>query len=110
MSEAKTDDSRSVAPRPKILIFDEAASALDNKTQKQISEAYEGLACTRTVIAHRLSTIRNCERILILDKGNVIEDGSYDELIEKGGSFAEPVDRQRLEKQQFMCGFMAQMP
>ena len=61
--------ARAVAPKPSILIFDEATSALDNKTQKQVSGALDKLNCTRIVIAHRLSTIRNCDRILVMDKG-----------------------------------------
>ena len=89
--------ARAVAPKPDILILDEATSALDNKTQKQVSEALDSMGCTRIVIAHRLSTIRQCDRILVLDKGNVIEDGTYDELIEKRGFFAELVERQRLD-------------
>lgn len=89
--------ARAVAPKPKILIFDEATSALDNKTQKQVSEALDQLKCTRIVIAHRLSTIKNCDRILVLDKGHILEDGTYDELIEKNGFFAELVARQRLD-------------
>ncbi|MBQ1537291.1 MAG: NHLP bacteriocin export ABC transporter permease/ATPase subunit [Ruminococcus sp.] len=89
--------ARAVAPKPKILMFDEATSALDNKTQKQVSEALDGMGCTRIVIAHRLSTIRHCDRILVLDGGSVIEEGSYDELIAKNGYFAELVERQRLD-------------
>lgn len=89
--------ARAIAPKPKILMFDEATSALDNKTQKQISEALDQLKCTRIVIAHRLSTIRNCNRILLLDKGHILEDGTYDELIAKGGAFAELVARQWLD-------------
>ena len=89
--------ARAVAPKPKILIFDEATSALDNKTQKQVSDALDQLKCTRIVIAHRLSTIKNCDRILVLDKGQILEDGTYDELIEKNGFFAELVERQRLD-------------
>ena len=89
--------ARAVAPKPKILIFDEATSALDNKTQKQVSDALDKLKCTRIVIAHRLSTIRNCDRILVLDKGHILEDGTYDELIAKNGFFAELVARQRLD-------------
>ncbi|MDO4982333.1 MAG: ATP-binding cassette domain-containing protein [Eubacteriales bacterium] len=90
--------ARAVAPKPKILIFDEATSALDNVTQKKVSEALDGLKCTRIVIAHRLSTIRQCDRILVLDKGKIIEDGTYDELIAKGGFFAELIERQRVDK------------
>lgn len=89
--------ARAIAPKPKILIFDEATSALDNLTQKQISQALDSLKCTRIVVAHRLSTIKNCDRILVLDKGSVVEDGTYDELIAKGGFFAELVNRQRLD-------------
>ena len=90
--------ARAIAPKPKILMFDEATSALDNKTQRQVSEALDSMGCTRIVIAHRLSTIRHCDRILVLDKGNVIEDGTYDELITNGGFFAELVERQRLDE------------
>ena len=89
--------ARAVAPKPKILMFDEATSALDNRTQKQVSDALEGLRCTRIVIAHRLSTIRSCDRILVLDKGRIMEDGTYEELIAKNGFFAELVERQRLD-------------
>ena len=89
--------ARAVAPKPRILMFDEATSALDNKTQKQVSDALDQLKCTRIVIAHRLSTIRNCDRILVLDKGHILEDGTYDELIAKNGYFAELVERQRLD-------------
>ena len=89
--------ARAVAPRPRILMFDEATSALDNRTQKQVSDALDKLKCTRIVIAHRLSTIRNCDRILVLDKGHIMEDGTYDELIAKNGFFAQLVARQRLD-------------
>ena len=89
--------ARAIAPKPRILMFDEATSALDNITQKTVSESLEKLKCTRIVIAHRLSTIRQCDRIIVLDKGHIIEDGSYDELIEKNGFFAELVERQRVD-------------
>lgn len=90
--------ARAVAPKPKILIFDEATSALDNKTQKQVSEALDNMGCTRIIIAHRLSTIRHCDRIIVLKDGRISEDGTYDELIARGGYFAELVERQRLDK------------
>ena len=89
--------ARAVAPKPRILMFDEATSALDNITQKQVSDALDRMKCTRIVIAHRLSTIRHCDRIIVLDKGKIVEDGSYDELIENNGFFSELVARQRLD-------------
>lgn len=89
--------ARAVAPKPRILMFDEATSALDNLTQKQVSDALDRMKCTRIVIAHRLSTIRHCDRIIVLDRGKIVEDGSYEELIEKDGFFAELVARQRLD-------------
>lgn len=89
--------ARAIAPKPKILIFDEATSALDNITQKKVSESLNSLKCTRIVIAHRLSTIRQCDRIIVLDGGRIIEDGTYDELIDKNGFFAELVERQRID-------------
>ena len=78
-------------------MFDEATSALDNITQKIVSDSLEKLKCTRIVIAHRLSTIKQCDRIIVLDQGHIIEDGSYEELMAKKGFFAELVERQRLE-------------
>ena len=89
--------ARAIAPKPKILMFDEATSALDNITQKIVSESLDKLKCTRVVIAHRLSTIKQCDRIIYLEKGKIVEDGTYDELIEKDGKFAELVARQRLD-------------
>jgi len=89
--------ARAIAPRPKVLMFDEATSALDNITQKTVSDSLEKLKCTRIVIAHRLSTIRACDRIIYLEKGKIVEDGTYDELIALGGRFAELVERQRLD-------------
>ena len=89
--------ARAVAPKPRIIMFDEATSALDNITQKRVSESLDRLKCTRIVIAHRLSTIRRCDRILVLDKGRIAEDGGYDELIAANGRFAELIARQRLD-------------
>lgn len=91
--------ARAIAPKPRILMFDEATSALDNITQKQVSESLERLKCTRIVIAHRLSTIRHCDRIVVLDQGKIVEDGTYEELLEKKGHFAELVERQQVDRQ-----------
>ena len=89
--------ARAIAPRPKILMFDEATSALDNITQKTVSESLDRLKCTRIVIAHRLSTIRHCDRIIVLDKGKIVEDGTYEELLARNGFFSELVKRQRVD-------------
>ena len=94
--------ARAIVPKPRILMFDEATSALDNITQKQVSEALDSMKSTRIVIAHRLSTIRHCDRILVLDNGKIKEDGSYDELLQKDGYFAELVERQRLDDDSFV--------
>ena len=88
--------ARAIAPKPKILMFDEATSALDNITQKTVSESLDKLKCTRIVIAHRLSTIRRCDRIIVLDKGKIVEDGTYEELLQLNGCFSELVKRQRV--------------
>ena len=90
--------ARAVAPKPSVLILDEATSALDNETQQKVSEALDKLNCTRIVIAHRLSTIKNCSRILVLNEGKIIEDGTYEELIAQNGFFAELIERQRTDK------------
>ena len=89
--------ARAIAPNPKIIMLDEATSALDNITQKIVSDSLDTLKCTRIVIAHRLSTIRECDRIIYLENGKIVEDGTYDDLIALNGRFAELVERQRLD-------------
>lgn len=93
---ASASSSRAVAGRPKILMFDEATSALDNVAQRAVSEALDGLRCTRLVIAHRLSTIRNADRVVVIEGGRIVEDGPYDELLALGGAFARLVERQQM--------------
>lgn len=90
--------ARAVAMKPKILMFDEATSALDNITQKSVSNSLEQFKSTRIVIAHRLSTIKNCDRILVLNNGKIIEDGDYNSLIAQNGFFAELVERQQVNE------------
>ncbi len=87
--------ARAIAPKPGVLILDEATSALDNLTQKIVTDSMDAMKCTRIVIAHRLSTIQACDRIIALDGGRIVETGSYEELIEKDGFFAELVKRQQ---------------
>lgn len=86
--------ARAIVKKPKILYFDEATSALDNHTQAIVSQSLDRLKATRVVIAHRLSTIVNCDRIIVMDKGTVIENGSYEELMTMNGVFAELARRQ----------------
>ncbi len=80
--------ARALLKNPPIMIFDEATSALDNESEMLVQEAIERLMTNRTtfVIAHRLSTIRNADRILVLDKGTIVQQGKHDELLqnEKG--------------------------
>jgi NHLM bacteriocin system ABC transporter ATP-binding protein len=86
--------ARAIVGKPRILLFDEATSALDNRTQAIVSHSLAGLQATRIVIAHRLSTVVNMDRIFVLDKGGVVESGSYAELMQRGGMFHELAKRQ----------------
>lgn len=86
--------ARAVARRPKLLIFDEATSALDNETQEMVSRNLETLKSTRIVIAHRLSTIVHADMIYVIVSGAVVESGTFDSLIAKGGMFSELARRQ----------------
>ena len=86
--------ARAIAANPAIIFFDEATSALDNRSQKTVSESMKNLNATRIVIAHRLSTIMDCDRILVLEKGNIVEAGSYDELMKKEAYFYKYAKRQ----------------
>lgn len=86
--------ARALASKPNLLFMDEATSALDNRTQRIVTESLNKLSVTRIVIAHRLSTIRNADRILVLDKGKVVEQGSFDEVMNLNGLFAEFANRQ----------------
>lgn len=83
--------ARAVLGNPDILIFDEATSALDNISEKHIQQAMEELMKTHTIIivAHRLSTIKNVDRIMVFKDGEVVEEGTYNELADKGGAFSE---------------------
>lgn len=88
--------ARAIVSKPSVLFFDEATSALDNETQKAVSDRIGEAPCTRLVIAHRLSTVEDCDRILCLNQGHIVEEGTYDELMQKGGFFAELVRKQQL--------------
>jgi ATP-binding cassette subfamily C protein len=86
--------ARAIVHRPRILLFDEATSALDNRTQEIVSRSLERLKATRIVIAHRLSTIQNADRIYVVEGGRVVEEGTYQDLLQRGGPFARLAERQ----------------
>ncbi len=88
--------ARAIINKPRIIFFDEATSALDNRTQDIVSRSLESLQTTRVVIAHRLSTIMAADRIYVFDKGRIVQTGTYQELINRAGPFAELAKRQML--------------
>lgn len=82
--------ARCLLRNPKISVFDEATSSLDSVTEKEIQKALESLKDkTSLVIAHRLSTIKNCDQIIVLHFGKIIEKGKHDELLAKKGKYSE---------------------
>ena len=81
--------ARVLAQDPSIIIMDEATSALDAKTEYELVKAVKDRGITCIVIAHRLSTIRDCDEIIVLDKGKVVERGTHEELYAKGGYYSE---------------------
>ncbi|AET69242.1 NHLM bacteriocin system ABC transporter, ATP-binding protein [Desulfosporosinus orientis DSM 765] len=86
--------ARAIVNKPRIIFFDEATSALDNRTQAIVSQSLDKLQATRVVIAHRLSTIMNCNKILVMDQGKIVERGTFRELMNKDGVFADLARRQ----------------
>jgi NHLM bacteriocin system ABC transporter ATP-binding protein len=86
--------ARALVTRPRIVFFDEATSALDNPTQAIVTESLDRLRATRIVVAHRLSTIVNADRIYVLEKGRIVQVGTYEELVKAPGVFYDLVSRQ----------------
>ena len=92
--------ARALVGKPKVLIFDEATSALDNVTQKKVLDAVYALPTTVIMVAHRLSTVMECDRIYMLEDGLIAEEGTFDELMERDGKFAELVRKQLIDEQE----------
>jgi ATP-binding cassette subfamily C protein len=92
--------ARAILTNPKILILDEATSSVDTITERQIQEAMDRLVKNRTtiVIAHRLSTLQNADRIVVMDKGKIVETGTHEELLKSGGLYAQLYQAQFAEE------------
>jgi NHLM bacteriocin system ABC transporter ATP-binding protein len=88
--------ARAIARRPRVLLFDEATSSLDNQSQAVVSDSLGRLNVTRVVIAHRLSTVRQADRIVVLVEGKIVQTGTFAELSETPGVFADLISRQLL--------------
>lgn len=86
--------ARSLANKPRMMILDEATSALDNTTQAIVTESLRNMKCTKIIVAHRLSTIKDADKILVLDKGKIVEQGNFAELMQENGLFALLAKRQ----------------
>jgi ATP-binding cassette subfamily B protein len=88
--------ARAILHDPRILIFDEATSSVDVETEREIQEAIQNLVSGRTTfaIAHRLSTLRNANRLFVMDRGKIVEEGTHEELIAQRGAFAKLVETQ----------------
>ena len=94
--------ARVILADPKVLILDEATSSIDTRTEIEIQKAMDKLMEGRTsfIIAHRLSTIKNADLILVMDHGDIVEQGSHEELLEKNGFYANLYNSQFSEEEE----------
>jgi len=97
----RTAIARAVATDPRILILDDALSAVDTYTEEEILTRLRGVMKARTaiIISHRISTVRDADQIVVLDAGRVVEKGTHDQLILRGGHYAELYKKQLLEEE-----------
>ena len=94
--------ARALVRDPRILLLDEATSALDAENEHQVQQAIDGLISkkdlTVILIAHRLSTVRDADKIIVLKKGEIVEEGSHNELIAMNGAYKRLIERQLAQK------------
>ena len=90
--------ARAIYKDPPILVLDEATSSLDSEAEKKVQTAIEKVMKNRTsiIIAHRLSTIKNCDKIIIIDKGKIVGEGSHNELIKKNNMYKKLIEMQNI--------------
>jgi ATP-binding cassette subfamily B protein len=95
----RTSIARAVVRDPKILILDDALSAVDTYTEEEILKRLRGVMKGRTsiIISHRISTVKEADLIIVLNKGEIVERGTHDELVAMGGIYAELYNKQLLE-------------
>jgi ABC-type multidrug transport system fused ATPase/permease subunit len=102
----RTALARALALKPSILILDDTLSAVDAETEAAIQAGLDEVFAGRTVIvvAHRVSTVRDCEQIIVMDEGRVLEAGSHDELVARGGLYARLAAEQQAEAESDPAG------